>query len=77
MLAEETGVPSLRDEEGALREEFVTRVAQAIEAGRVDELRELTADLHEADLGALVEALDSELRPRLRQWVRWLPLPRR
>ena len=65
MLAEETGVPSLRDEEGAIREEFVTRVAQAIEAGRVDELRELTADLHEADLGALVEALDSELRPRL------------
>jgi magnesium transporter len=65
MLAEETGVPLLRDEEGVVREEFVTRVAQAIEAGRVDELRELTADLHEADLGALVEALDSELRPRL------------
>ncbi|HWD25844.1 MAG TPA: magnesium transporter [Rhizomicrobium sp.] len=65
MLAEETGVPSLRDEEGAIREEFVTRVAQAIEAVRVDELRELVADLHEADLGALVEALDSELRPRL------------
>lgn len=65
MLAEETGVPSLRDEEGVVREEFVTRAAQAIEAGRVDELRELTADLHEADLGALVEALDSELRPRL------------
>lgn len=65
MLAEETGVPSLRDEEGAIHEGFVTRVTQAIEAGRVDELRELTADLHEADLGALVEALDSELRPRL------------
>ena len=65
MLAEETGVPSLRDEEGAVREEFVTRVAQAIEAGRVDELRELTTDLHEADLGALVEALEPEQRPRL------------
>jgi magnesium transporter len=65
MLAEETGVPSLRDEEGAVREEFVTRVTQAIEAGRVDELRELVSDLHEADLGALLEALDSELRPRL------------
>ena len=65
MLAEETGVPLLRDEEGAVREEFVAQVTQAIEAGRVDELRELVADLHEADLGALVEALDSELRPRL------------
>ena len=65
MLAEETGVPLLRDEEGAVREEFVTHVTQAIEAGRVDELRELVADLHEADLGALVEALDAELRPRL------------
>jgi magnesium transporter len=43
----------------------VAQVAQAIEAGRVDELRELVGDLHESDLGALVEALEPGQRPRL------------
>jgi magnesium transporter len=31
----------------------------------VDSLRHLVADLHEADVGALIEALEPELRPRL------------
>src|SRR5262249_15433723 len=39
--------------------------AQAIEAGDSATLRELAGDLHEADVGDLIEALDPELRPRL------------
>ena len=65
MLDHHPGVPPLRDEEGAVREDVVAQLAQAIEAGRVDELRELVGDLHESDLGALVEALEPEQRPRL------------
>ena len=37
----------------------------AIEAGDADALRELVGDLHEADLGAVLEALEPEQRPRL------------
>jgi magnesium transporter len=40
-------------------------VAAAIEAGDAAQLRELVGDLHQADVGDLIEALDSELRPRL------------
>jgi len=65
MLDHHPGVPPLRDEEGAVREDIVAQVARAIEAGRVDELRELVGDLHESDLGALVEALEPGQRPRL------------
>jgi magnesium transporter len=57
--------PALRDEAGAIRAEFVERIEQAIAAGDVASLRELAGDLHEADLGDLLEALDPELRPRL------------
>ncbi len=56
---------ALRGEDGAVREDFVERVAQAIEAGDSALLRELVGDLHEADVGDLIEALDSEHRPRL------------
>ena len=56
---------ALRDEDGAVREDYVERVAQAIVAGDSAALRELVGDLHEADAGDLIEALDPELRPRL------------
>jgi magnesium transporter len=56
---------ALRDEEGAVRGDFVERVAQAITTGDSAALRELVGDLHEADVGDLIEALDPELRPRL------------
>src|SRR5256714_353926 len=56
---------ALRINGGALREYYVERVAQAITAGDTALLRELVGDLHEADVGDLIEALDSELRPRL------------
>src|SRR5262245_63783262 len=54
-----------RDEDGAVRADYVERVAQAIAAKDSPALRELVGDLHEADAGDLIEALDPELRPRL------------
>ena len=56
---------ALRGEDGAVREDYVERVAQAIEAADAGSLRELVGELHEADVGDLIEALDPELRPRL------------
>jgi len=56
---------ALRDAQGAIRADYVAQVAQAIEAADAATLRLLVGDLHEADLGDLIEALDSELRPRL------------
>src|SRR5215475_7687058 len=55
----------LRDDEGAVRADFVECVAQAITAGDSAALRELVGDLHQADVGDLIEALEPELRPQL------------
>jgi magnesium transporter len=56
---------ALRDDEGAIRATYVERVAQAIEAGDSEALRELVGELHEADAGDLIEALEPDLRSRL------------
>jgi magnesium transporter len=56
---------ALRDEEGAVRADFVERVQQAIAAEDSTTLRELLGDLHQADVGDLIEALEPELRPKL------------
>jgi magnesium transporter len=55
----------MRDEDGELRLEFVEKISAAIHAADVPFLREIVAELHEADLGDLIEALDPEERPRL------------
>src|SRR5712675_2020572 len=55
----------IRGEDGALREEFVDSVRDAVEKGETGTLRSLIGDLHEADVGAVIEALDTDLRPRL------------
>jgi magnesium transporter len=55
----------LRDEEGRIRPEFLARVSDAIARKDAAALRALTADLHEADIGDLLEALDADLRPQL------------
>lgn len=55
----------LRDEDGNLRPAFVESVHAAIVAENREELTRLAGDLHEADLGELIEALASEDRPRL------------
>ncbi len=54
----------LRDEDGAIRSAFLKKVGEAIEQGKAGALRRLAGDLHEADTGDLIEALDPELRPR-------------
>ena len=55
----------MRDEDGAVREAFITEISTGIEGGDAAFLRSLVGELHEADLGDLIEALDPELRPRL------------
>lgn len=65
MLDHKNGTPPLRDDDGAIRADFVVQVAQAIGAADVAALRSLVGDLHESDLGALLEALEPSSRPRL------------
>jgi magnesium transporter len=64
-MAAEAGEPPLRDPEGGIDPGFVEQVAAAIDAADAGTLRQLVGDLHEADSGALIEALDPEHRPRL------------
>src|SRR5262245_32571839 len=56
---------AMRDEDGQIRPEFIARVSEAIERGDAAFLHDLAGDMHEADLGELVEALPAELRPKL------------
>jgi magnesium transporter len=65
MAATSDSTVDLRGEDGALRPEFVEHVAAAVTAGDQEQLRHLVGDLHEADVGAVIEALDADLRPRL------------
>jgi len=55
--------PTLRDEDGAIRPEFLDQVRSGIERRDAAALQRLAGDLHEADTGDLIEALDAELRP--------------
>jgi magnesium transporter len=55
----------MRDDDGDIRPEFVDKVSAAVLAADAPFLREIVAELHEADLGDLIEALDPEERPRL------------
>jgi magnesium transporter len=65
MLDEKIQAEPLRGEDGAVRAEFVARVGHAVDADDAATLRALVGDLHEADLGAVLEALEPEQRPRL------------
>ena len=58
-------VPPLRTKDGSIRVAFVRQVARAIDAADTAALRGLVGDLHESDLGAVLEALDPDHRPRL------------
>lgn len=55
----------VRDEDGAIDAGFLARVSRALADSDLATLRECVADLHEADLGALLEALPPDERPRL------------
>lgn len=54
-----------RNKDGSIRKTFVRSVARRIEAGDASGLRAQVGDLHGADMGALIEALEPEQRPRL------------
>ncbi|MGB9385132.1 MAG: magnesium transporter [Pseudolabrys sp.] len=54
-----------RNKDGSIRKTFVKSVARRIEMGDGAGLRALVGDLHESDMGALIEALPPEQRQRL------------
>ena len=56
---------TVRDEEGNLSDAFRSRVEEVISARDVDALKALASDLHEADMGDLIEELDADERRRL------------
>ncbi len=56
---------ALRDEHGDIQLKFVEAVAAAVETGNKPRLLELASDLHESDLGDLLEALEHDVRPKL------------
>ena len=55
----------MRDQDGDVRPEFVEKITDAVKATDTIFLREVVAELHEADLGDLIEALEPDDRVRL------------
>ncbi|MGH6865192.1 MAG: magnesium transporter [Methyloceanibacter sp.] len=55
----------LRDEEGGIRSDFLHAVSAALDEGNASRVRELTLDLHEADLADLIQLLRPEQRALL------------
>jgi len=55
----------MRNEEGEIRPEFVAEITRCIKADDAPLLREVVGELHEADLGDLIAALDADDRVRL------------
>ena len=55
----------MRDENGGIRHEFVAEISRAIQAADAAFLRAIVAELHEADLGDLIEALEPDDRVSL------------
>jgi magnesium transporter len=55
----------MRDEDGEIRREFLEEIARAIHAAEVPLLRAVVAELHEADLGDLIGALEGDDRVSL------------
>ena len=64
MTAPDHAAVALRDDSGAISAEFIERVSDAINRSDVPALQSLARELHEADTGDLIEALDTDLRPR-------------
>src|SRR6478672_10339586 len=59
-----TVTAAFRDDDGAIRAEFLDSVREAIEQSDATALQVLVGELHESDTGDLIEALDADLRPR-------------
>ncbi len=64
-MQDAAGEVQLRDEEGALRPDFLHAIEDALEAGDKARVRELALPLHEADLADLIELLRPEQRESL------------
>jgi magnesium transporter len=62
---ESVAPPPVRDDEGTLRHDFVERVSAAIGGRDGETLRRLVGDLHESDLGDVLQALEPEQRDQL------------
>jgi magnesium transporter len=61
----ETKAEVFRDEDGMPSKAFVARVKKAVEAVDAEATNFLVGSLHEADLGALIELLDHDMRHKL------------
>nr|WP_034995173.1 magnesium transporter [Beijerinckia mobilis] len=59
------GSVSIYDADGSVKEDFLASVKAAIEANESETAQELAGNLHEADLGTLLAALDADLRAPL------------
>src|SRR5258707_4444687 len=57
--------PPMRDENGEIRPEFVEKISRAIHVPDTPFLRAVVAELHEADLGDLIAALEPDDRVSL------------
>ena len=55
----------MRNEDGEIRHDFVEEIARAIHTADAPFLREVVAELHEADLGDLIAALEPDDRVSL------------
>src|SRR6185437_11615116 len=55
----------MRNEDGEIRPAFVEEITRCIKSGNAQLLREVVAELHEADLGDLIGALGAEDRVSL------------
>jgi magnesium transporter len=64
-MQDAAGEVQLRDEEGALRSDFLHAVEAALEAHDAQRVRELTLKLHEADLADLIQLLRPDQRAPL------------
>jgi magnesium transporter len=55
----------MRDENGEIRHQFVEEITRAIHEANTALLRSIVAELHEADLGDLIEAIEPDDRVKL------------
>ncbi|MGI9231403.1 MAG: magnesium transporter [Methylocystis sp.] len=60
-----SGAEHFREEGGGPDADFVFEVEAAVALGNSQRVHELVENLHEADLGALIESLSHEARPKL------------
>ncbi|MGL4243751.1 MAG: magnesium transporter [Beijerinckiaceae bacterium] len=63
-LLEEPAELAFRDEDGDVNLPFVDKVSEAVDAGDAAAVMALSGELHEADVGALIEHLEPEARPK-------------